>query len=195
MSIVKIIVKNYKTVEKFLRFLFQLKSKINFTYCKIFFTFVLLKNYKMNTLQLFPNRFKIIGWFIFIPSLILGLISLSGVMNFEISLPVIYNSGIFNDENQGFLKTAEIDLFPNLFGILIIIGGIMVGFSKEKIEDEYISSLRLKSVFWSLIVSYSIVLLLFITVFGSLFLTVMILIMFLPLVLYIFRFNYLLLKK
>jgi uncharacterized BrkB/YihY/UPF0761 family membrane protein len=149
----------------------------------------------MNTLQLLPNRFKIIGWFIFLPSLILGLISLSGVMNFEISLPVIYNSGFFDDGEKGFLKTAEIDLFPNLFGILIIIGGILVGFSKEKIEDEYISSLRLKSVFWSLVFSYSIVFILFITVFGSLFLTVMILIMFLPLILYVFRFNYLLLKK
>ena len=149
----------------------------------------------MNTLQLFPNRFKIIGWFIFIPSLILGLISLSGVMDFQISLPVIYNSGFLSDENQGFFKTAEIDLFPNLFGLLIIMGGILVGFSKEKIEDEYISSLRLKSVFWSLIVSYSIVFILFVTVFGSLFLTVMILIMFLPLVLYIFRFNYLLQQK
>ena len=149
----------------------------------------------MNTLQLFPNRFKIIGWFIFIPSLILGLISLSGVMDFQISLPVIYNSGFLSDENQGFFKTAEIDLFPNLFGLLIIMGGILVGFSKEKIEDEYISSLRLKSVFWSLIVSYSIVFILFVTVFGSLFLTVMILIMFLPLVLYVFRFNYLLLQK
>ena len=149
----------------------------------------------MNTLQLFPNRFKIIGWFIFIPSIILGLISLSGVMDFQISLPVIYNSGFLSDENQGFFKTAEIDLFPNLFGLLIIMGGILVGFSKEKIEDEYISSLRLKSVFWSLIVSYSIVFILFVTVFGSLFLTVMILIMFLPLVLYIFRFNYLLQQK
>lgn len=149
----------------------------------------------MNILQLLPNRFKMIGWFIFIPSLILGLISLSGVMNFEVSLPVIYNSGFFNDENQGFFKTAEIDLFPNLIGLLIIIGGVLVGFSKEKIEDEYISSLRLKSVFWSLIVSYSIVFILFFTVFGSLFLSVMILIMFLPLVLYVFRFNYLLLKK
>ncbi|PQA90758.1 hypothetical protein SAMN05421796_10929 [Chryseobacterium piscicola] len=149
----------------------------------------------MNTLQLFPNRFKIIGWFIFIPSLILGLISISGVMDFQISLPVIYNSGFLSDENQGFFKTAEIDLFPNLFGLLIIMGGILVGFSKEKIEDEYISSLRLKSVFWSLIVSYSIVFILFVTVFGSLFLTVMILIMFLPLVLYVFRFNYLLQQK
>ena len=153
------------------------------------------KKLNMTTLQLFPHRFKMIGWFIFIPSFIFGLISLSGVTNFEISLPVIYNSGFFDDGQNGFLKTAEIDLFPNLFGILIIIGGIMVGFSEEKIEDEYISSLRLKSVFWSLIVSYSIVLLLFVAIFGSLFLTVMILIMFLPLVLYIFRFNYLLLKK
>lgn len=149
----------------------------------------------MNKLQLLPNRFKMIGWFIFFPSLILGLISLSGVMNFEISLPVLYNSGFFDDGEQGFLRSVEIDLFPNLFGILIIIGGILVGFSKEKIEDEYISSLRLKSVFWSLIASYSIVLLLFLTVFGRIFLTVMILIMFLPLVLYIFRFNYLLQKK
>ncbi len=149
----------------------------------------------MNTLQLFPHRFKIIGWFIFIPSLILGLISLSGVMNFEISLPVIYNSGFLNNEDQGFLQTADIDLFPNLFGVLIIIGGILVGFSKEKIEDEYISSLRLKSVFWSLISTYSIVLILFISIFGTLFFTAMIFSMFLPLVLYVFRFNYLLLKK
>ncbi|MCY0971019.1 hypothetical protein [Chryseobacterium wangxinyae] len=149
----------------------------------------------MNTLQLLPNRFKMIGWLIFIPSLILGMTSLTGILNFQISLPVIYNSGFFNDGQDGFLKTTEIDLLPNLFGILIVIGGILVGFSKEKIEDEYISSLRLKSVFWSLIASYSIVLILFLTVFGSLFFTIMILIMFLPLVLYILRFNYLLLKK
>lgn len=151
----------------------------------------------MNTLQLLPNRFKKIGWLIFIPSLISGIISLTGIINFpDISLPVFYNSGFpLGSEESGLFKNTEIDFFPNLFGILIIIGGILVGFSKEKIEDEYISSLRLKSVFWSLIASYSIILILFLTIFGSLFLTVMILIMFLPLVLYVFRFNYLLLKK
>ncbi|WP_312075726.1 hypothetical protein [Chryseobacterium sp.] len=150
----------------------------------------------MKTLQLFPNRFKSIGWFIFVPSLIFGLITLSGIFNFpEISLPVVYNSGFFGSEDRGFLQNTEINLFSNLFGILIIIGGILVGFSKEKTEDEYISSLRLRSVFWSLIVSYSIILILFLTVFGSVFLTIMILTMFLPLVLYVFRFNYLLLKK
>ncbi|MDF2932714.1 MAG: hypothetical protein K0R36_2045 [Chryseobacterium sp.] len=151
----------------------------------------------MNTLQLFPNHFKKIGWFIFIPSLILGILSLTDVFDFpDVTLPVFYNSGFpLSNEESGFFKNTEIDFLPNLFGMLIIIGGIMVGFSKEKIEDEYISSLRLKSVFWSLIATYFIVMLLFLTIFGSLFFTAMILIMFLPLVLYVFRFNYLLLKK
>lgn len=151
----------------------------------------------MNTLQLFPNHYKKIGWFIFIPSLILGIISLTGIMNFpEVSIPVFYNSGSpLSSEDLGLFKTTEIDLFTNLFGILIIIGGILTGFSKEKIEDEYISSLRLRSVFWSLIVTYSIILILFLTIFGTLFFTIMILIMFLPLVLYVFRFNYLLFTK
>ncbi|MDF2553839.1 MAG: hypothetical protein K0R77_3114 [Chryseobacterium sp.] len=151
----------------------------------------------MNTLQLFPNHFKNIGWFIFIPSLILGILSLTDVFDFpDVTLPVFYNSGFpLSNEESGFFKNTEIDFLPNLFGMLIIIGGIMVSFSKEKIEDEYISSLRLKSVFWSLIVTYFIVILLFLTIFGSLFFTAMILIMFLPLVLYAFRFNYLLLKK
>ncbi|MCJ8152334.1 hypothetical protein MKJ01_01000 [Chryseobacterium sp. SSA4.19] len=151
----------------------------------------------MNTMKLFPNRYKRIGWFIFIPSFILGLLSLSNIIHFpEVSLPVFYNSGFpLSNEETGLFKNTAIDFFPNLFGILTVIGGILVGFSKEQIEDEYISSLRLKSVFWSLIATYSILLILFLTVFGMLFFTAMILMMFLPLIFYILRFNYLLLKK
>lgn len=151
----------------------------------------------MNTLQLLPNQFKKIGWFIFIPSLFMGILSLTGIFTLpEISFPVFYNSGYpLSSEDVGLFKNIEIDFFQNLFGILIIIGGILVGYSKEKIEDEYISSLRLRSVFWSLMVTYSIILILFLTLFGILFFTTMIIIIFLPLILYIFRFNYLLLKK
>ncbi len=150
----------------------------------------------MKTLPLLPNRFKKTGWLIFIPSLVLGILSLTHIFSFpEVSLPVFYNSGFpLSNEDAGLFKNTEIALFPNLFGILIIIGGILIGFSEEKTEDEYISSLRLRSVFWSLITTYSLILILFLTVFGSAFLTVMILIIFLPLILYIFRFNYLLIK-
>ncbi|WP_294297239.1 hypothetical protein [uncultured Chryseobacterium sp.] len=151
----------------------------------------------MNKLPLFPNSLKRIGWIIFIPSLIAGLILISGKLDFnEITLPVFYNSGFpFDGSEKGFFRTAEVDIFSNLIGCLIIIGGIMVGFSKETLEDEYISSLRLKSVFWSLAATYSIVLILFLTVFGAVFFTVMVVIIFMPLILYIFRFNYLLLRK
>ena len=151
----------------------------------------------MKALSLLPSRFKKAGWCIFLPSLVLGIVSLTGLFSMpEISLPAVYNSGFpLSQEESGFFVNTEIAVFPNLFGILIIIGGLLVGCSKETIEDEYISGLRLKSVFWSLMVTYSVILILFLTVFGTAFLTVMILIMFLPLVLYVFRFNYLLLKK
>lgn len=151
----------------------------------------------MKTLSLLPHSFKKTGWFIFIPSLLLGVLSLTHLMDFpEVSLPVFYNSGFpLSSEETGVFVSAEIAVFPNLFDILIIIGGLMTGCSREKIEDEYIASLRLKSVFWSLIITYSVVFVLLITVFGYFFFTIMIITLFLPLVLYVFRFNYLLLKR
>ncbi|WP_294250276.1 hypothetical protein [uncultured Chryseobacterium sp.] len=151
----------------------------------------------MKTLSLLPHSFKRTGWFIFIPSLLLGILSLTHLISFpEVSLPVFYNSGFpLSSEETGVFVSTEIAIFPNLFGILIIIGGLLTGCSREHIEDEYIASLRLKSVFWSLVVTYSVVLLLLVTVFGYFFFSIMIITLFLPLVLYVFRFNYLLLKR
>lgn len=151
----------------------------------------------MNSITLFSNKLKNVGWFIFIPSMILGILFIFGKFQFsEIQLPVFYYSGFpFDNNDSGFLRQANVDLFSNLIGILIIIGGVLVGFSKEKIEDEYISSLRLRSMFWSMAVTYTIVLILFFTLFGAVFFTVMIVTIFMPLILYVFRFNYLLLKK
>ncbi|MFN4074584.1 MAG: hypothetical protein ACK4HC_01590 [Cloacibacterium sp.] len=154
----------------------------------------------MKTMKLFPCRFKKIGWLIFIPSLCLGILYLIFSTSLEIQgvhIPVVYNSGLIFGigGEQGFFKTAEVDWLMNLLGILIIIGGILVGFSAEKNEDEYINFLRLKSVFWSLKISYLIVLILFLTIYGMAFFNVMILSMYLPLVLYVFKFNYLLSRK
>lgn len=153
----------------------------------------------MENLKLLPNKWKSFGWIILIPSLLFGiaLLLFNDHLSFnEMNIPVFYNSGFLagNGAEKGFFKEAFVDLALNLSGILILIGGMLVGFSKEKMEDEFIFSLRLKAVLWSLIVSYSIVLLLFITVFGTLFFTMMIIAMYLPLLLYIFRFQYLLFR-
>lgn len=151
----------------------------------------------MKTINLIPNCFKIIGWIIFLPTILLALAFL--LWNFDfgiIKIPVLYNDGfLFNNNSRGFFKIFNVEWFPNLLSILVIISGFFVGFSKEKIEDEYISHLRLKSILWSLKWSYLIVLLLLISIFGMVFFKIMIVAIYLPLILYIFRFNYLLIKN
>lgn len=154
----------------------------------------------MKNLNLFPYRYKKIGWIILIPSLLFGIAALlfNDCFSFEnVKIPVFYNSGFFlaQGESKGFFEAIYVDAVVNIAGSLTLIGGMLVGFSKEKVEDEFISSLRLSAVIWSLLVSYTIVLLLFITIFGTLFFTMMIIAMYLPLLLYIFRFQYLLYKN
>lgn len=146
----------------------------------------------MKTLYLLPNAYKKIGWFVFVPSFILGILML--IFNWEfplVNIPVIYNDALLG--KNGFFAETSVDWLGNLIGIMVIVGGFLVGFSKEKIEDEYIASLRLKALFWAMGVSYLVVLGLYLAVFGIAFLYVIILAMYLPLVLYVFRFNYCLL--
>lgn len=170
--------------------------------CKVLFTFTQPNFTGMKTLNLLPNRYKLIGWVLFIPSLLFGILLLTGMhtdTHNMIEIPVLYNSGLgfhksgtgfFTD--TGFFKMANVDWRFNLAGMMIITGGLLIGFSKEKQEDEYIAALRLKSVFWSLGISYLLLLISFLTVFGLKFLYLLIIAIYLPLILYIFKFHLLL---
>ena len=71
----------------------------------------------------------------------------------------------------------------------------MVGFSKEKQEDEFIAEVRLNSLLWAVAVNYILLLLAFIFVYGTPFLQVMIYNMFTILVIFIARFHYILYKN
>lgn len=149
----------------------------------------------MENLALLPHRYKNIGWIILIPALLLGIgiLFLDLGIDWQVRIPVLYHSSsIFSDESKGFFGISNINIFENSVGILIIIGGLLVGFSKEKTEDEYINSLRLKAVFWSMKINYIIFLILFLTIFGIDFLNIIFLMIYLPILLYIFKFNHLL---
>jgi hypothetical protein len=74
--------------------------------------------------------------------------------------------------------------------VLIILSGLVVAFSKEKLEDELISSIRLKSLVWATYVNYGVLLLAFIFVYDLSFLWIMIFNMFTILVFFIIRFNW-----
>ena len=150
----------------------------------------------MKSNLLLPNKFKTIGWFILIPVSIVGIyLSLTGFESVELNSKVF---ALFNNKFFGkpeYLSFIETDISLTLVGILFLIGALLVSFSREKIEDEYIAKLRLSSLLWAVWVNYILLLLCFIFVYGMGFLTVMMFNMFTVLIIFIIRFNYLLFKN
>lgn len=140
---------------------------------------------------LFPNRYKNIGWLILVPSAIVGLITL--IVEYEPSFLDLNVPAIFVNEligKQQFFGMVKNNILNEILGVLIIISSLLVAFSKEKIEDEYISKIRLESLVWAVYVNYGILLFSFIFIFDLSFLWVMIFNMFTILLFFIIRFNW-----
>ncbi len=145
---------------------------------------------------LLPNKYKRIGWIIFIPSFILGLcIIIFGFESSWLNAKVfsIFPSQIFGDKK--FFSTIPVNLTNTIVGTMFIIGCLLVGFTKEKNEDEYIAGIRLSSLLWAVFVNYLLLLLAFILIYDTAFLNVMIYNMFTVLLIFILRFNYILYKN
>src|SRR5690554_6870335 len=103
---------------------------------------------------LFPNKYKRTGWFILIPSAIIGFLTLifefeSDFLNF--SVPAIFVDQFFND--MEFFGMIRNNILDEILGVFVIVSSIMVAFSKEKAEDEYISKIRLESLVWAVYVN------------------------------------------
>ena len=146
---------------------------------------------------LLPNRFKLVGWILLVPSTILGFMLMLSDLESKLKI----NSKVFalyNDEIMGSGRHTGIistDITNTLVGVFFILGAMMVGFSKEKKEDEYVANLRLTSLMWAVWVNYVLLLLSFIFIYGMGFFHVMIYNMFTVLIIFIGRFNIILLKN
>lgn len=150
----------------------------------------------MSSKLLLPNKFKTVGWFLLIPAAITGVIlSFTGFEAnwFTCKVFAIFNDPIFGKSQM--FRFIETDVTNTVVGTVFIIGAIFAGFSKEKTEDEFIAELRLSSLLWAVWVNYILLLLAFLFVYGTAFLTVMIYNMFTVLIIFIVRFNYLLYKN
>ncbi len=149
-----------------------------------------LKLIRMKVNYLFPSKYKKIGWFIFIPTLIFGLYTV--IYEYEPALLDMDVFAIFIDEffdEPKILGIINNNILNELLGILMIISSILVAFSKEADEDEFISKLRLESLVWATYVNYGVLLLAFLLVYDLSFLWVMIFNMFTILIFFIIRFN------
>ena len=142
---------------------------------------------------LLPHKFKSVGWTLLVPSAILGLIHLI----FEPSFLVI-NTKLFaflSDQflsETGYFTIVEANLSNTLLGIFFIIGALLVAYSKERTEDEFIAGMRLSSLLWAVFVNGVLLVFAFMFFYGLAFLQVMVYNMFTILILFIARFHYVL---
>ncbi|WP_242135407.1 hypothetical protein [Aestuariivivens marinum] len=137
----------------------------------------------MQTNYLLPHKHKTLGWILF------GLGIVSGII---LQIFDFGNNDLFNYSP---ISNFNFEFLDEIISALIIIGGLLVGFTKEKIEDEFIYKLRNDSLVWAFILNYIILLLTIVFFYEGSFLTVMIYNMFTPLLFFIIRFNFLKLKS
>ena len=146
----------------------------------------------MKTNWLFPHRYRLIGWIILLPSVVLGL----ATMYWEFSFDFLTVGKPNKPGDIGGLFSAWPLNFTNEVAALgVIIGLLFVAFAREKEEDEMISQLRLESLQWSVYTNYMLLALATILIHGGLFLEVMTYNMFTILLIFIIRFRLLLRKN
>ena len=140
---------------------------------------------------LFPNKYKKAGWLILIPSAIIGLITF--YLEFEpnslaFNVPAIFIEELLGDKH--FFGIVNNNILNEILGVLILLSSLLVAFSKEESEDEYISKIRLESLVWAVYFNYAILLISSLFIFDFAFLWVMIFNMFTILLFFIIRFNW-----
>ncbi len=149
----------------------------------------------MKTKILFPNHFKRIGWITLVPSAILGILTIFENVNFkflDVKVFAIYSS-MFPGPTIAF-GVEKNNISDEILGILCIVGAILVAFSKEKHEDEFIAKIRMESLVWATYFNYSMLIFCTLFFYGIGFMYVMILNMFTILLFFIIRFYYQLYK-
>lgn len=101
---------------------------------------------------LLPYGFKKIGWAIFVPTLLLGIVLLTTGFDADslfglFRLPTRTGPDAFTSSAARWLN--------NIALIGMTLGGIFVACSKERIEDEMIARIRLNSLLTALYVNYA----------------------------------------
>ncbi|MCP1383370.1 hypothetical protein [Runella salmonicolor] len=110
----------------------------------------------METKLLLPNRYKRLGWFIFVPCLILTILSilqLTPALSFFDDGHILSQWTMIRVAEKGslsaFLDSQSNDIAGEILMTLTAIGFFFVAFSRERTDDEWIMKVRLESLLWA----------------------------------------------
>jgi hypothetical protein len=137
----------------------------------------------MKSNYLLPHVYKKIGWFITVPFLVLGLF-------------MSYLSDLFNLFKQpNWLDKMFGQFQDEVIAVGLIVGLLLVAFSREKTEDEYINKIRLESLQISVLINYVLLIICILVFYDMDFFSVMVYNMFTILLLFIIRFNFIIYRN
>ena len=136
-----------------------------------------MKNY-----LLIPNKYKVYGWVVFL--LFAAFHVVANIVYPEIGRKI----ALPGYRNDSFLDSLT-DSNLTFVGAGVLLGLVMICFSREKNEDEYISYLRLRSWQLSVLISYGVLFVANLLVYGGWFLSFMIYNMLTVLIVFIVTFN------
>lgn len=121
----------------------------------------------MKNSLLLANKYKVFGWVIFLVFVALGI----ACMQLDFKIP---GFALYNHTQDGLLDFIDYNLTNELALTGITVGLLMIVFTKEKVEDEYIAMLRLKSLQWAVLLSYVILFIVNFSFYGLTFLVLLV---------------------
>lgn len=140
---------------------------------------------------LFPHCFQTVGW-------VLAVLSVIGFLVFRLffpdllfKMPARYFERIpilGDSESSGFFCMANSSILSIVIPTLTI-GLVFIGFSKEKIEDECVKSLREQSLVWATYITALLFVIATLTIYGIAYTYVPYLVFFVFLLIFILRFK------
>ena len=107
----------------------------------------------MKTHFLFPNKYKLIGWILFVPSLIIQIITIVFKIDLDdylnVNVLALYQETL--GEKSGFFRIIENSICDELLTVFLIIGGVLICFSKLKTKTNTFPKYAMKAWFGQLI--------------------------------------------
>jgi hypothetical protein len=148
----------------------------------------------MNTRLLFPHRYRLVGWLLFIPAFLLGLATMYYQFEWsfmDVALPewAVAGAAALLHVEAGKDTVVVLNLTNELAALGAITGLLLIAFSKEIVEDEMISQLRLEALQWSVYINYSVLAVAVLLIHGLAFYEVTVYNMFTLLLVFIARFQ------
>lgn len=146
----------------------------------------------MQTRFLLPHKLKLAGWIIAVPAFVLMIAYIH--TDFTFHFLDYYNNDLQKISfDNGMLFDIQFNNFTDeIGGVLLLVGLFLVAFSKEKDEDERIAKMRLESLLWAVLVNTVLIIICILFLYSVNFLHAMVYNICTPLILFIVRFNVLL---